>query len=153
VIEFNHTVAAPVDINSVYAALNDPQILAQCIPGCDYINRLSDEQMEATLTLKLGFMRARFAGNLKVVEIDPPRRYTLAFSSQSSRSSEVQGQADMTLLSRSDNSTEIHYAVTAQVNGNVAKLGTRIITSTTHTMIRQFFKNLNIYLSKQKRLR
>jgi len=147
-IEFNNQVIVASSVESVYAALNDPAILAKCIPRCNSVSKISASHLEATITLKVGPMKASFVGDLEISNLDPPNRYTLHFSSQESSAGNALGQAKMMLTKESDLETLIRYEVNASVDGKIAKLGPRLITSTAHSITKQFFKNLNSHFSE-----
>ena len=129
-------IAAPRD--RVYAALNDPEILRQCIPGCETLTRTGDNNMEATVQIKIGPVKARFAGAVELKNLNPPESYTIAGEGKGGAAGFAKGQADVKLL-EDGTATILKYDVKADVGGKLAQLGSRLIDATSRKMAGDFF--------------
>ncbi len=124
---------------TVWAALNDPDILKQCIPGCESITKSSDTDMEAACTLKVGPIKASFKGKVLLSEIDPPNGYRISGEGTGGMAGHAKGGARVTLLADGD-ATVLHYEVTAEVGGKLAQLGSRLIDVTAKKLAGEFFE-------------
>ncbi len=123
----------------VWAALNDPEVLRACIPGCESINKLSDAEMEATVVLKIGPVKASFGGKVNLSNLDPPRGYTITGEGQGGVAGHARGGADIRLEAAGE-ATILHYDVKAEVGGKIAQLGSRLIDSTAKKLAGEFFE-------------
>ncbi|MCP4318443.1 MAG: carbon monoxide dehydrogenase subunit G [Hyphomicrobiales bacterium] len=129
-------IAASRDV--VWAALNDPEILRQCIPGCQSLEMTSDNEMSATVKLKVGPVSATFKGAVTLENINPPESYTISGEGKGGIAGFAKGGADVVL--REDGAdTILSYDVKAQVGGKIAQLGSRLIDSTSKKLAGQFF--------------
>src|SRR4051812_33355246 len=123
---------------TVWNALNDPQILKASIPGCDQLEAVSENEMTATVAIKLGPISAKFAGRVKLSDIDAPTGYTLSGEGKGGPAGFAKGAAKVRLADQADG-TLLHYTVGAQVGGRIAQLGARLIDTTAKSMADQFF--------------
>ena len=130
-------IAAPKDV--VWAALNDPDVLKQAIPGCDTLEKIGDTQFKATVTAKVGPVQAKFAGEVELSDIDPPNGYTISGKGSGGVAGNARGSAKVKLEQEGEG-TRLYYEVDAQVTGKLAQLGSRLIDSTAKMMAGQFFK-------------
>lgn len=122
----------------VWAALNDPEILKSCIPGCESIEKLSDTELKATAAVKLGPIAARFAGKVLLSDLDPPNGYTISGEGQGGVAGFAKGGAKVALLPE-NTGTRLSYTVNAQIGGKMAQLGARLIDSTAKQYAETFF--------------
>ena len=130
-------IAASRDV--VWASLNDPEILRQCIPGCQSLEMTSDNEMAASVKLKIGPVSATFKGSVTLENINAPESYTIAGEGKGGVAGFARGGADVVL--REDGSdTVLTYDVKAQVGGKLAQLGSRLIDSTSKKLAGQFFE-------------
>jgi len=125
----------------VWEALNDPEILKLCIPGCQSLEKTSDDQMRAVAAIKVGPITARFNGQVTLSERDPPNAYRIDGEGQGGAAGFAKGGATVK-LSDDGAATLLDYAVTAQVGGKLAQLGGAIIDATAKQMADAFFKKL-----------
>jgi len=125
---------------TVWQALNDPEILKQCIPGCDSIVKLSETEMEATSTMKVGPIKASFKGKVLLSEIDPPNGYRITGEGTGGMAGHAKGGAKVTLDADGE-ATILHYEVKAEVGGKLAQLGSRLIDVTAKKLAGEFFDN------------
>jgi len=132
-------IAAPRD--NVWAALNDPAILKHCIPGCESIEKISDTKMTAKVTLKVGPVKASFAGRVTLSELDPPNGYKITGEGSGGVSGFAKGGATVNLKD-DGGTTQLDYVVNAQIGGKLAQLGARLIDSAAKKIAGEFFSNL-----------
>ncbi len=131
-------IKAPRD--TVYAGLNDPEILQKSIPGCEEIVRNSDTEMEAKVVLKIGPVKAKFSGNVHLDPSNAPEAFSLKGEGNGGIAGFAKGGADVELLEHEDG-TLLKYSAKADVGGKIAQLGSRLIVSTSQKLARAFFEN------------
>ncbi|GAB4230290.1 MAG: hypothetical protein Kow0032_12110 [Methyloligellaceae bacterium] len=131
-------IEAPREV--VYAALNDPEILKQSIPGCETLEKVSENEFAATVRAKVGPVRARFNGAVTLSDLDPPNGYTLSGEGKGGAAGFARGSARVELAEDGD-ATILRYSVDATVGGKLAQLGGRLIDSTAKAMAAEFFRN------------
>jgi carbon monoxide dehydrogenase subunit G len=124
----------------VWDALNDPEILKQSIPGCEEIEQSSPTQMSAKVTAKVGPVKAKFAGEVELSDLDPPNGYRISGEGKGGAAGFAKGGANVVLEEDGDG-TILKYEVDAQVGGKLAQLGARLIDGTAKKMASQFFEN------------
>ena len=118
-------------------ALNDPEILKQCIPGCDSFDKENDNTFSASVTNQIGPMNATFSGTVKLLNIKRNESYTLSGEGQSSVGF-VNGSANVK-LTEEDGTTLLYYEVDINVGGKIAQLGSRLIDGVAKKMSDYFF--------------
>lgn len=126
---------------AVWAALNDPAVLKRCLPGCQEIERISETEMTATLIVKVGPVKATFAGAVTLSDLDPPNGYTLSGQGQGGAAGFASGEARVALVEEGGE-TVVRYDVDAKVGGKLAQIGSRLIDSTAKKLAGQFFDSL-----------
>jgi carbon monoxide dehydrogenase subunit G len=129
-------IAAPREV--VWAALNDPEVLKQCIPGCQEIEKVSDTEMTAKVTLKIGPVKATFNGKVVLSELDPPNGYVISGEGAGGAAGHAKGSAKVNLQAEGEE-TILQYDVKAQVGGKIAQLGGRLIDATAKKLAGEFF--------------
>jgi carbon monoxide dehydrogenase subunit G len=132
----------PLPQEATWAALNDPQILKECIPGCESITRTADQEYEVLMTAKVGPVSAKFKGKMTVIDPDPPRAYTLRFEGQGGVAGFARGEAAIA-LSPEGQSTRLAYTAKATVGGKLAQVGARLIDGVAKQLAGKFFDNFN----------
>jgi hypothetical protein len=132
----------------VWAALTDPSILRQCIPGCESVERVSDTEMRAVSTATLGQVQARFKSRVTLSACDPPHSCRIAGESQGGPAGFAMGDADLRLESLGAASTLLKYGVDATLGGNLAQLGGRLMDQTAQKMANEFCACLNVAVSR-----
>jgi uncharacterized protein len=126
----------------VWQALNDPEILKACIPGCESIEMLSPTEMKARVALKLGPIKANFAGQVTLSNIDPPNGYTISGEGSGGSAGGAKGSAEVRLVPDGEGSL-LTYRVTSQVTGKIAQLGARLVDSAAQKLAGDFFAKFN----------
>lgn len=130
----------PASRETVWKALNDPNILKECIPGCESIELTSPTDMKATVMLKVGPVKARFAGAVTLSDLNPPENYRISGQGQGGLAGFASGGATVRLTEISADETRMDYDVEAQVGGKLAMLGNRLVDSTARSLAQQFFE-------------
>lgn len=138
-MKLSDEVTIPVPRQKVWEALNDPEILRQCIPGCEEITKTSDTAMEAKVTVKLGPVKATFKGAVNLSDLDPPNGYRIAGEGKSMMGGAM-GGANVRLTDVPEG-TKLSYDVDAQVTGKIASLAQRFIEPTARQLSIQFFES------------
>ncbi len=144
-MEIKGEYSIPASREQVWEALNDPEVLKQCIPGCDEIEKLSDTEMTATVTAKVGPVKAKFTGKVTLSDLDPPNGYTISGEGQGGAAGFARGGARVTLTAEGDG-TRLAYEVEATVGGKLAQIGSRLIEGTARKMADQFFSSFTVLL-------
>jgi uncharacterized protein len=131
------TIAAKQDV--VWKALNDTETLRQSIPGCEQFEEIAENEYKATIITRIGPVKAKFNGSIKLADFDPPNGYTLsgAGSAGSMGNAKVKARVTLTPI---DEGTLLNYEVDAEMTGKIAQLGARLIKSTAGILAGQFFK-------------
>jgi uncharacterized protein len=139
-----YRIAAPQKV--VWEALNDPEILRACIPGCESVNKVSDTEFSAKVTFKVGPVKAKFTGDVTLSEIDAPNSYTISGSGKGGAAGFGKGGAQVSLKTEGDE-TILTYTASASVGGKLAQVGQRLIDSTSKKLAAEFFSNFAKHLS------
>ncbi len=122
----------------VWAALNDPAVLKAAIPGCETMEKLSDTELKATASVKIGPISAKFAGRVNLLDLDPPNGYRIEGEGQGGVAGFAKGGASVRLVA-DGRDTILSYDVKANVGGKIAQLGARLIDATAKQMADAFF--------------
>jgi uncharacterized protein len=131
-----YKIAAPRE--RVWAALNDPDILRQAIPGCEELNKLSDTELEGAARAKIGPVSARFKGKVTLSELNPPESYVLTGEGSGGAAGFAKGEAKVVLTADGD-ATTLRYTVKATIGGKLAQLGQRLVDGAAKKMADEFF--------------
>jgi len=131
-----YRISAPRE--KVWEALNNPEVLKICIPGCEELNKDSDTELSAKVHTKVGPVSAKFTGKVTLSDINPPESYKITGEGQGGVAGFAKGGAEVK-LEASGNETILSYTATAQVGGKLAQIGSRLIDSTAKKMAGQFF--------------
>ncbi|MCU0838944.1 MAG: carbon monoxide dehydrogenase subunit G [Rhodospirillales bacterium] len=130
------TIDAPRDV--VWQALNDPAILKQCVPGCEVLERISDDEMIAEVVAKVGPVKARFKGKIIFSDVDPPNGYRISGEGQGGAAGFAKGGATV-VIDADGERTILKYDVDASVGGKLAQIGSRLIDATGRKFASDFF--------------
>jgi carbon monoxide dehydrogenase subunit G len=123
----------------VWEALNDPEVLKQCIPGCQSLEKEAEDRLKATVAIKVGPIGARFNGAVTLSELDPPNSYVISGEGQGGTAGFAKGSARVK-LTEDDGGTLLNYEVNAEVGGRLAQVGGVIIDATAKQLSGVFFK-------------
>ena len=137
----NGEVTLPAGIDAVWAALNDPEVLKACIPGCEQLNKDDDTHFSAVVKVKLGPVKATFKGKVELVDLDPPNGYRIQGEGEGGIAGFAKGGAKVALSDAGENQTLLRYDVEAQVGGKLMQLGSRLIDSVSKKLADEFFAN------------
>jgi carbon monoxide dehydrogenase subunit G len=132
----SYRITAPRD--QVWAALNDPAVLKDCIPGCESLDKLSDTEMQAVASMKIGPVKARFSGKVTLSDLKPPESYTITGEGSGGAAGFAKGGADVSLAAEGEE-TVLTYTARAQVGGKIAQMGARLIDGVAKKTADDFF--------------
>ena len=122
----------------VWAALNNTDVLKACIPGCETLDKLSDTEFMAVATNKIGPVKARFKGKVRLTDLDPPNGYKISGEGDGGIAGFAKGGATVTLTDK-DGGTLLTYNVEAQIGGKLAQLGQRLVNGAAKKLADDFF--------------
>ena len=137
-MDMNGEYRIPAPRQRVWEALNDPDTLGRCIPGCESIQKTGDNAMSAVVQAKVGPVSARFTGEVTLEDIDPPNGYTIRGEGKGGVAGFAKGTAKVALADDGDG-TLLTYNVEAQVGGKLAQVGARLVAGTVKKMADEFF--------------
>jgi carbon monoxide dehydrogenase subunit G len=132
---------------TVWDAINDPEILKQCIPGGESVDRTSDSEMKAVVMAKIGPVRARFSGKMTMTDVVAPTSCTIIFEGTGGPAGFAKGQASVTLTAQGPTETLLVFTAAATVGGKLGQIGARLIESAARTISDEFFTKLMTRLS------
>ena len=131
---------------AVWAALNDPAVLANCIPSCESVERLSDSETHARVLLRIGPVRTLFVGRILMSEIRPDQGCTMVFEGSGGNAGFAKGRSTV-LLMREGEGTKLSYTASASVGGKLGQVGGRMIDAFAKKMADEFFGSLQAALA------
>lgn len=129
--------AAPRE--EVWAKLNDPEVLKACIPGCETLDKLSENEFQAVAVNKVGPVKAKFKGKVRLTDLDPPNGYKISGEGDGGVAGFAKGGATVTLTDKDGGGTLLSYAVEAQIGGKLAQLGQRLVNGAAKKLADDFF--------------
>ena len=132
----------PLSQQRTWEALNDTAMLKQCIPGCDSLEQVADNQYQLAMTAKIGPVSAKFKGLMTLQDVEAPRAYTMVFEGQGGVAGFAKGQAAVHLTEEGE-TTVLAYTVKAMIGGKLAQLGARLIDGVARKLAEDFFKCFN----------
>jgi carbon monoxide dehydrogenase subunit G len=125
--------------DTVWDALNDPDVLASCIDGVESLHRTDANRFEGALTAKVGPVKARFTGGLELTEVDAPNRYVIVGEGKGGVAGFAKGSAEVVLEDTPEGGTLLRYDARSQVGGKLAQLGTRLVEGAARGYAEAFF--------------
>jgi carbon monoxide dehydrogenase subunit G len=137
-----------VNQEQAWAALNDPDVLKACVPGCDKFEGSAADGYVVGMALKIGPVSAKFSGKVSLSDVQPPQSYKLAFEGQGGAAGFGKGQSAVSLLP-TPQGCELNYTVDAQVGGKIAQLGQRLIDGAAKSVADDFFKRFEGVLQQR----
>lgn len=138
----------PAPRDAVWRALNDPEVLKQCIPGCETVEKTSETEFVAKVTAAVGPVKAKFGGKVTLSDIDPPNGYTISGDGQGGAAGFAKGGAKVSLVEDAGG-TLLRYQVSAQVGGKLAQVGSRLIDGVSKKMAEEFFNRFAAQVAEQ----
>ena len=138
----------PASQAATWAALNDPEILKACVPGCESIEKSGDNEYVVRMTARIGPVSAKFKGKLALSELDPPNSYSIAFEGQGGVAGFGKGGAKVQLSPEAGN-TKLAYQVKANVGGKLAQIGSRLVDAAAKKLSAEFFDAFNAKVASE----
>ncbi len=145
-MDINGEFRVPATRERVWDALNDPLVLKECIPGCESIERQSENEFIAVIRSRIGPVDARFHSRIELSNLDPPARYTISGSGKGGAAGFGRGSADVELEAEGDE-TVLRYRAELQVGGKLAQIGSRLVAGATRKIASDFFARFVATLS------
>ena len=146
-MQMNDSVSVPASQQKVWEALNDPAVLAKCIPGCQKLESTAPNEMTATVVVKVGPVKANFSGKVTIGDIDAPNGYRISGEGSGGVAGFAKGGATVKLTAEGPEATRLEYAVDAHIGGKLAQLGNRLIDGTAKKMAGEFFDKFAVVLA------
>ena len=138
-MEFKGEYNIPAEREQVWKLLNDPQVLQDCIPGCERFTGDPESGYEAVVRVGLGPMKLVFSADIKMTDMQPPSGYSMQVSGGAGDAGTGRADIKVTLSEQGEEETLLQYRALAQVQGKIARLGSRLINSSANLLARQFF--------------
>lgn len=138
-MDLSDEILIPAPRDTVYAALNDISVLKECIPGCEDLAWTADNELAATVVLKIGPVKAKFLGDVTLDREGAPERFSLSGKGSGGAAGFAKGGADVVLEDRGSE-TLLRYEASADIGGKLAQLGNRLVQATSRKLATQFFE-------------
>ena len=138
----------PATQAQTWAALNDPEILKACVPGCESIEKTAENEYVVLMTARIGPVSAKFKGKLALSDLNPPDSYSIAFEGQGGVAGFGKGGAKVQLLPEAGN-TKLSYQVKANVGGKLAQIGSRLVDAAAKKLAEEFFNAFNAKVASE----
>tara|TARA_B100000530_G_C15755970_1_gene407544 strand:- start:99 stop:689 length:591 start_codon:yes stop_codon:yes gene_type:complete len=148
-MDLNGEYRIPAKRKDVWEALNDPEVLKQCIDGCEELSKDSDTQFSAKVTAKVGPVKAKFSGKVILSELDPPNGYKISGEGQGGVAGFAKGGATVK-LAEEDGNTVLSYSANAEVGGKLASVGSRLVEGVAKKQADDFFGKFSQLLGSDK---
>ena len=141
-MEMSGEQSIPASQADTWAALNDPEILKACVPGCESIEHIADNEYLVLMVARIGPVSAKFKGKLGLSDLKPPHSYAIAFEGQGGAAGFGKGSAQVQLAPDGDG-TKLSYQVKAHVGGKLAQIGSRLVDAAARKIAQDFFNAFN----------
>lgn len=132
----------------VWAALNDPAMLKQCIIGCDSLEATTPDTFVAAMSVKVGPVSAKFKGKLQLQNVQPPNSYTLKFEGQGGPAGFANGTANVSLTAETPSTTRLDYTANAMIGGKLAQVGSRLVDAAARKIADDFFSKFDALVAE-----
>ena len=139
-MDLSGEVVIPAGRAAVWQALNDPDVLKACIPGCEELVRLGETEFAARVVSRVGPVSARFAGKVSLSDIIPQQSYVISGQGQGGVAGFAKGEAKVSLQDEEAGGTRLRYEAKAEVGGKLASLGSRMIQGVASKTAEDFFR-------------
>ena len=140
--------ALAVTQQQAWDALNNPEVLKACIPGCEKVEATGENQFSVGVAVKIGPVSAKFAGKIALSDIHPPHSYKLSFDGQGGAAGFGKGESQV-LLVPNEQGVELRYTVKSTVGGKLAQIGQRLIDGVAKSLAEEFFSRFEAELVKR----
>lgn len=140
-----YRIPAPREV--VWRGLNDPEILKQCIPGCESVEKVSDSAFTARVALTVGPVKAKFSGKVVLADLKPPESYTISGEGQGGVAGFGKGSAAVRLAEDGPSTTVLTYTAQATVGGKLAQIGARLVDATARKLAEEFFSRFAVVVA------
>ena len=140
-MKISGTYTLPLSQERAYAVMQDPEVLARAIPGCESLEKVGPDEYRMKMKMALASLSGAFEGKVRITEQTPPNSFRLVVEG-TGRIGFVKGDGLLRLTSAESGGTEVAYEGDAQVGGTIAAVGQRLIDGTAKTMIKKFFDKL-----------
>ncbi len=144
-MELKNAIRIEAPREQVFAALNDPDILRAAIPGCEALEAKSPTEFTATVSAKVGPLKARFTGQVALADIVAPESYTLSGEGKGGPAGHARIRSQVNLVA-DGNATMLHYDVKADIGGKLAQLGGHLVERTAEKLAAEFFEKFKVLL-------
>src|SRR5215212_2443860 len=134
-----HTFSAPRE--TVWRFLLDPETLRLCLPGCERLDQVGEDEFAATMKIGVAMIRGTFNGSVKITDKQEPDRYTMSVEG-SGPQGQVSGVGTLELIDQ-DGTTLVRYKGDANVRGTLARVGARVVQPAAKMIVGQFFDRLD----------
>ena len=137
-MDINGEFTIPASRERVFAALNDPEVLKRCIPGCNELERTSENTFDAKMSAKIGPVKAKFDTAIELSDVNPPSSYTISGQGKGGPAGFGKGSARVSLEEQGEE-TVLRYDADLQVGGKLAQIGSRLVGGTARKIANDFF--------------
>lgn len=129
-----------------WSSIIDPEVLKACIPGCESMDKVGDNEYEMVMGAKVGPVSARFKSRITLADVDAPNSYTLIFEGQGGVAGFAKGHANVRLLPEGE-ATRLQYTAKAMIGGKLAQVGSRLVDGVAKKLAENFFSKFNEHVS------
>ena len=140
----------PVEKQRAYGVLQDPEILAKCMPGCDHLARIGEDEYEMKMKMVISSVQGLFGGKVRISDQSPYESFRLIVEG-SGKVGFMKGDGLLTLVEAEGCTTEVKYEGDVQVGGAIAGVGQRLIDATAKLIIKKFFGKLTEAVQDQQK--
>ncbi|MEO8053428.1 MAG: carbon monoxide dehydrogenase subunit G [Acidobacteriota bacterium] len=140
-MKISGTYTLPLPQERAYEVMQDPEVLARAIPGCESLEKVGPDEYSMKMKMALASLSGAFEGKVRITEQTPPNSFRLVVEG-TGRIGFVKGDGLLKLSPAAAGGTEVAYEGEAQVGGTIAAVGQRLIDGTAKTMIKKFFDKL-----------
>lgn len=139
-MEMSGEQSIPATQVQTWDALNDPETLKACVPGCESITKTAENEYLVLMTARIGPVSAKFKGKLALADLNPPNSYSIAFEGQGGVAGFGKGGAQVQLAPEAGGNTKLTYQVKANVGGKLAQIGSRLVDAAAKKLSTEFFE-------------
>ena len=137
-ISGSHTL--PVPRERAYTLLQDPEVLARSIPGCDSLVKIGEDEYQMKMKMALASISGAFDGKVRIADQNPPDSFRMTVEG-TGKIGFMKGEGLLKLTPNGD-ATDVGYEGDVQVGGTIAAVGQRLLDTTSKMMIKRFFDKL-----------